>query len=104
MFALVDGKHVTFNFKKDLRVQAFNSTWRGYRVGRLLPPFLTRLLERYAAYSHRPGIPRVPSALVQTVPRSEDDRGVIGELANTPAASGPGPEHNVPQGDDIPKV
>lgn len=48
----------------ELHGQAFNATWKANRIGRLLPPFLTRLLERYVAYSHRPGVPRVPSALV----------------------------------------
>src|SRR6185437_4502294 len=45
VFAMVDGKHVRFNFAKDLKVQAFNATWKANRIGRLLPPFLTRLLE-----------------------------------------------------------
>lgn len=30
----------------------------------MLPPFLTKVTQRYAAYSHRPGLPRVPSALM----------------------------------------
>ena len=62
--AMFNGKHIRFAFNRNLKVQAWNATWKGLRIGRLLPPFLTRLLERYAAYSHRPGIPRVPSVLV----------------------------------------
>lgn len=53
-----------FSFKNDLKVKKYDATLQGQRMGRLLPPFLTRLLERYAAYAHRPGIPRVPSALI----------------------------------------
>jgi len=62
--AMFEGKHVRFGFANDLKVQEWNATWKAKRIGRLLPPFLTRLLERYASYAHRPGIPRVPSALV----------------------------------------
>ena len=61
--AMCEGKHIRFKFVKDLIVDGFG-TWKTLRIGRLLPPFLTRLLERYAAYSQRPGIPRVPSALL----------------------------------------
>lgn len=30
------------------------------RVGRLLPPFVTRVQQRYASYLQRPGMPRIP--------------------------------------------
>ncbi len=68
VFAMVEGKHIRFSFKPALKFKEYNATWRGYRIGRLLPPFLTRLLERYASYFQRPGIPRVPSALVPPRP------------------------------------
>ncbi|HEV2682082.1 MAG TPA: hypothetical protein VGV14_16375 [Rhodanobacter sp.] len=64
--AMFEGKNIRFGFANDLKVQEWNATWKAKRIGRLLPPFLTRLLERYASYAHRPGIPRVPSALVPT--------------------------------------
>jgi hypothetical protein len=70
--AMYEGKNVRFGFAKNIKPQEYNATWKGYRIGRLLPPFLTRLLERYASYSHRPGIPRVPSALLpQLAPQEE---------------------------------
>lgn len=70
--AMHDGKHFRFGFAKNLKVQEWNTAWKAKRIGRLLPPFLTRLLERYASYSHRPGIPRVPSALVPATLAAEE--------------------------------
>lgn len=68
VFAMYEGKHIRFKFKPPLKLKEFTPTWRQQRIGRLLPPFLTRLLERYASYFQRPGIPRVPSALVPLPP------------------------------------
>lgn len=64
VFAMYEGKHFRFKFKPAIKPKEFGTTMRDQRIGRLLPPFLTRLLERYAAYAQRPGIPRVPSALI----------------------------------------
>lgn len=61
IFALRDGLTIKFHFK-DL----FKKTWtemKDRRIGRLLPPFLTHVLQRFAAYSHRPGLPRIPRVL-----------------------------------------
>lgn len=80
VFAMYEGKHIRFGFATHLKVQAFNATFKANRIGRLLPPFLTRLLERYAAYSHRPGIPRVPSALLPAQAIVEGESGVVCEL------------------------
>ena len=63
IIAMYEGKHIKFKFKPDLTLEGFGS-WKNDRIGRLLPPFLTRLLERYAAYSQRPGLPRVPAELL----------------------------------------
>ena len=66
VYAMYEGTHVRFRFLEDIKIQkwAGQSGWKNKRIGRLLPPFLTRLLERYAAYSHRPGLPRVPTVLL----------------------------------------
>ncbi len=58
IFALKDGASFSFQFK-DL----YKRPWlelKDKRIGRLLPPFLTRLQQRYAAYLQRPGLPRIP--------------------------------------------
>jgi hypothetical protein len=75
IFPVHDGKAVCFKFRKlytlkykDIKVK---------RVGRLLPPFLTRLQQRYSAYLQRPGLSRLPSvafpspAAAPTVPAIE---------------------------------
>lgn len=66
VYAMHEGTHVRFRFMEDIRPQkwAGQNGWKDKRIGRLLTPFLTRLLERYAAYSHRPGLPRVPTVLL----------------------------------------
>lgn len=100
--AMCDGKHIRFKFKPNLKVKEWSNAYRDKRIGRLLPPFLTRLLERYAAYLQRPGIPRVPAALFPTQPTEaaapidecaacEAESPTAPESA-APAASEPGPE------------
>ncbi|MET4730669.1 hypothetical protein ABIE09_004489 [Lysobacter enzymogenes] len=90
VYAMYDGEHVRFGFANNIKVQNFTADFKNKRIGRLLPPFLTRLLERYAAYSHRPGIPRVPSALLP--------QQVIAEGGNAAACELPeaGAEHDAP--------
>jgi len=72
VFAMMDG--VTFSIKfKDLKAKSIKQLKNENfaRAGRLLPPFITRVQQRYAAYIQRPGMPRIPSAF-EDVPRSEE--------------------------------
>lgn len=62
VFAMHEGKAIRFGFR-DLKVVKWNDL-KDQRVGRLLPPFITRMLQRYAAYSQRPGLPRLPSIVL----------------------------------------
>lgn len=59
-----------FKFRK-----LYTKKWqelKGIRVGRLLPPLLTRLQQRYSAYLQRPGLSRLPDAAFQSpVPLAE---------------------------------
>jgi hypothetical protein len=69
IFPINNGSTVSFRFKT-LLVR----TWGDYkakRIGRLLPPFLTRLQQRYSAYSQRPGLTRVPKAALGLLPDSQ---------------------------------
>jgi hypothetical protein len=63
MFAIHEGKTLKFDFQ-DLEImsaQTLKSEPNNYsRVGRLISPYITRLMQRYAAYSHRSGLPKVP--------------------------------------------
>jgi hypothetical protein len=88
VFAMYEGKHIRFAFGTHVKVQAYNATYKAARIGRLLPPFLTRLLERYAAYSHRPGIPRVPTALLPSQARVDGEGGVVCDLPEAAVANG----------------
>jgi hypothetical protein len=64
IFAMRDGATVTFKFK-DLSLKKWGE-FKGLRIGRLLPPFLTRLQQRYSAYMQRPGLTRVPQEAIGT--------------------------------------
>lgn len=55
-----NGKIVEFLFR-----DIHSKTWKelkNNRIGRLLPPYLTRIQQRYALYLHRQGLPRIPDA------------------------------------------
>ncbi len=62
VFALKDGKSVCFSYRNIYQVRFAHQ--RANRLGRVLPPFLTKITQRYAAYSHRAGLPRIPLALM----------------------------------------
>lgn len=63
IFSAYDEKTLRFFFKEVIIVS--QDQIKSYkRIGRLIPPFLTRLLQRYAAYCNRPGIPRIPDELL----------------------------------------
>jgi hypothetical protein len=59
IFPVYGGKALCFKFRK-LYMRRW-SELKDKRVGRLLPPFLTRLQQRYSAYLQRPGLSRMPS-------------------------------------------
>jgi hypothetical protein len=58
IFAMTAGTTVSFAFKT-LKIETWGE-WKSKRIGRLMPPFLTRLQQRYSAYLQRPGLNRVP--------------------------------------------
>lgn len=66
VFAMKDGISVSFQLR-ELSIETWGD-WKALRIGRLLPPFLTRLQQRYSAYLQRPGLTRVPKAAVPAVP------------------------------------
>lgn len=44
------------------------SEYADKRIGRLLPPHITRILQRYSVYLQREGLPRIPEAAVHPLP------------------------------------
>ncbi|WP_186192587.1 hypothetical protein [Burkholderia gladioli] len=88
VFALIDGKTYTFSYRK-LTKKKFTA-YKDHRLGRVLPPFLTKITQRYAAYSHRPGLPRVPSALMPPMPAAPAPSAQTGhQVASTATAAPP---------------
>lgn len=70
VFPIHDGKAVCFKFKK-----LYTKKWRevkANRVGRLLPPYLTRLQQRYSSYLQRPGLSRLPEELFPEPPSDDE--------------------------------
>ncbi|ANB18796.1 hypothetical protein [Dokdonella koreensis] len=61
VFAMFDGDAYCFEFK-ELQVGGWEE-WKPHRKGRLLPPFSTRLQEKYTSYLQRTGLPTVPKIL-----------------------------------------
>lgn len=69
VYAMFDGKTFAVQFK-DMKIKTIKSMAKEYaRVGRLLPPFLTRVQQRYSAYIQRPGLPRIPAAMRPDEPK-----------------------------------
>src|SRR3546814_13563477 len=61
VFAMFGGSAYCFDFKK-LQIGTWED-WKTHRQGRLLPPFSTRLQQKYAAYLQRTGLPNTPKIL-----------------------------------------
>ena len=57
-----DGQIIEFLFR-DLKVKKWRDI-EGKRIGRLLPPYITRIQQRYALYLQRQGLPRTPEIAV----------------------------------------
>ena len=62
VFSAVENGSILFKFNT-LRVEKFGKM-REQRIGRLLHPYLTRIQQRYALFSQRQGLPRIPEAAI----------------------------------------
>jgi len=61
VFGVAEGqKSILFNFSK-LRVCKYSKV-RAQRMGRLLHPYVTRVQQRYASFTQRQALPRIPDA------------------------------------------
>ena len=56
------GKIIEFLFR-DIKPQKWKGL-KGKRVGRLLPPYINRIQQRYSLYMQRQGLPRIPDAAI----------------------------------------
>jgi hypothetical protein len=58
-----DGKIVEFKFNKDI-VQYKWEEIKDKRIGRLLPPYITRLQQKHSFYLQRQGVPAIPKKAI----------------------------------------
>lgn len=62
VFAMHDGITVCFRFN-DFRIEKWGD-WKSKRIGRLIPPYSTKLQQRFASYIQRIGLARIPAQAV----------------------------------------
>lgn len=58
-----NGKIIEFSFR-DLKIEKWNSL-KNYRIGRLLPPYITRIQQLFGLYFQRMGLPRTPEEIFE---------------------------------------
>jgi hypothetical protein len=85
VFPVYEGKALCFKFRK-LYTQKWRDLKENKRVGRLLPPFLTRLQQRYSSYLQRPGLSRLPNAAFHSPAPPVAPQAAIEALAATAVA------------------
>jgi hypothetical protein len=74
LFPVHEGRALSFKFRK-----IYTKRWQALkanRIGRLLPPFLTRLQQRYSSYLQRPGLSRLPSSAIPDQPKLASEQAV----------------------------
>ncbi len=62
IFPLHDGNALDFRFKK-FNIMSW-SNLKGNRIGRILPPYINRIQQRYALFLQRQGLPRTPGIAI----------------------------------------
>lgn len=65
------GFFIRFKFK-DFLIEDYDRK-KEKRIGRLLPPFITRVTQKYGLYIHRQGLPRLPKEVLPAVAPIDDD-------------------------------
>lgn len=61
--AFIDGKILCFSLRK-LSIKQWNSI-KDSRQGRLLPPFITKIQQKYSSYIQRQGLPSIPEKAIK---------------------------------------
>jgi len=76
-------KYILFKFNKIEIVTG--SDYKAKKIGRVLPPFITHITEKYGLYIQRQGLPRLPMQAVFTTEQMaehNDETGVCGKTYN----------------------
>lgn len=61
--AFIDGKILCFSMRK-IKIKKWNEI-KGNRRGRLLPPFITKIQQKYSSYIQRQGLPSIPNQAIK---------------------------------------
>ena len=65
IFPIDDGRIVDFRFKK-LKIKKWSDV-KDNRIGRVLPPYINRIQQRYSLFMQRQGLPRIPKDAIPKV-------------------------------------
>ena len=63
---VINGKILEFDLKK-FKIKKYNSTFQNARIGRILPPYITRIQQLFSAYMIREGLPAIPEAAINLI-------------------------------------
>lgn len=67
----IEGEFIRFNFQ-EMEIKDYEEM-KDQRIGRLLPPFITRVTQKYGLYIHRQGLPRLPKEVIPADAPINDD-------------------------------
>lgn len=70
-------KMIEFDFRK-FKIKEYKNTFKSQRIGRLLPPFITRIQQLFSAYMIREGLPAIPATAL-TLNTSAEGNSSCGE-------------------------
>jgi len=59
----IDGGKIIEILFRDIKIKKWNDI-KNYRIGRLLPPYITRLQQKYSFYLQRQGLPGIPKEAI----------------------------------------
>jgi hypothetical protein len=62
IIGFIDGCIIEFKFY-DLKIETWNNM-KNERVGRILPPYINRIQQKYSSYLERQGLPRIPDKAI----------------------------------------
>lgn len=98
VFSMFDGATICFDFKT-LHQKPWSEISES-RLGRLLPPYSTRIQQRYASYLQRPGLSKMPVEAMPKRIRDAHQNGKAARAAEANAKKAAAPAVNPPAGGD----
>lgn len=66
----VNSNFIEFRFK-NIKIHDFKDI-KDKRIGRIIPPFITHITQKYGLYVHRQGLPRIPSEIIPIVEEEKE--------------------------------